>query len=104
MTQDKSPGDDPQDRTFEQTLAGLEEIVARLESGELGLEESLRDFEQGVELLRGGYALLERAEQRIELLTGFDERGQPKTEPFDARATLEKERPSENADDSSPIP
>ncbi len=90
MTQNTS-NDGAKSLTFEQALDGLEEVVARLEGGEIGLEESLKDFEQGVELLRAGYALLERAEQRIELLTGFDEQGRPQTEPFDATATVEKQ-------------
>lgn len=91
MTQEQPAGDNREEPSFEATLTGLEEIVARLESGELPLEESLQDFERGVALLRAGYALLERAEQRIELLTGFDEEGRPKTEPFDATATMDRE-------------
>ena len=79
-----SANDEP---TFEQALTGLEETVARLESGELPLEEALQQFEQGVEWLRKGHELLERAEQRIEKLTGFNSEGQPQTEAFDARPT-----------------
>jgi exodeoxyribonuclease VII small subunit len=54
---------------FEAALAELEQIVARLEQGELTLEESLRQFERGVELTRGCQRALQQAEQRIRLLT-----------------------------------
>lgn len=76
--------------TFESALANLEQIVDELEDGTLGLEESMRRFEEGVKLLRTCYATLERAEQRIEMLVGFDEEGRPQLEPFDATATLDK--------------
>ncbi|MGH8251399.1 MAG: exodeoxyribonuclease VII small subunit [Steroidobacteraceae bacterium] len=54
---------------FEASLAELEQIVARLEQGELTLEESLRQFERGVELTRGCQKALQQAEQKIRLLT-----------------------------------
>lgn len=82
-----SPNQPP---TFEQSLTQLQKIVTDLENGTLGLEESLGRFEQGVGLLRSCYQILEQAEQRIEVLTGYDEAGQPRTAPFDATATLEK--------------
>ena len=51
--------------SFEQTLAQLEELVERLESGEVSLEESLAEFERGMALARGLRAQLDRAELRI---------------------------------------
>ncbi|OOF43279.1 exodeoxyribonuclease VII small subunit [Rodentibacter trehalosifermentans] len=53
---------------FESTLTQLETIVARLESGELPLEESLKEFEQGIQLAQLGQARLQQAEQRIQIL------------------------------------
>jgi exodeoxyribonuclease VII small subunit len=73
--------------TFEQALAELQTITHRLEDGAQGLEASLAEFERGVRLLRTCYQLLETTEQKIELLLGFDEQGQPQTAPFDATAT-----------------
>lgn len=75
---------------FEDALERLEKIVHELEEGEIGLEESLKRYEDGVKLLRQCYAILQNAQRRIELLTGVDENGQPITEPFDATATLER--------------
>jgi len=54
--------------SFEQALAGLTELVEKLESGELPLEESVAAFEQGVKLSRRCEALLDQADQRLQLL------------------------------------
>lgn len=54
---------------FQEGLQALEQIVARLESGELALEDALRAFEQGVGLVRALNEKLTQAEQRVELLT-----------------------------------
>ena len=72
---------------FEAALAELERIVQQLESGSLGLEPSLTRFEQGIGLLRQCYETLENAEQRIEMLTGLDADGNPRTAPFPAAET-----------------
>jgi exodeoxyribonuclease VII small subunit len=54
---------------FEAALAELEQIVERLEQGELSLEESLRQFERGVELTRSCQKALRQAEQKISILS-----------------------------------
>ncbi len=54
---------------FEAALAELEQIVQRLEQGDLSLEESLRQFERGVELTRGCQKALRQAEQKIQILS-----------------------------------
>jgi len=53
---------------FEAALSELEQIVQRLEQGELSLEESLRQFERGVELTRGCQKALRQAEQKSRIL------------------------------------
>lgn len=53
---------------FDQLLARLREVVARLESGELTLEQSLVVYEEGVALARRGQQLLATAEERVEIL------------------------------------
>ncbi len=63
--------------SFEQALSRLEQVVQRLEDGELGLADALAEYEQGVRMLRQCYGLLEKAERRIELLTGVDAEGNP---------------------------
>jgi exodeoxyribonuclease VII small subunit len=69
------------DLTFEACLAGLEQIVGQLESGQLALEDSLKAFEEGVALARQCARYLDDAERRIELLTR-DESGALRAEPF----------------------
>jgi len=54
---------------FEAALAELEQIVERLEQGELSLEESLRQFARGVELTRSCQKALRQAEQKISILS-----------------------------------
>jgi exodeoxyribonuclease VII small subunit len=54
---------------FEAAMAELEQIVERLEQGDLPLEESLKQFERGVELTRTCQAALRQAEQKVEMLT-----------------------------------
>lgn len=76
--------------SFEQSLTELQQIVGDLEQGEIGLDESMQRFEQGISLLRNCYGVLERAEQRIEILTGIDAAGNPLTEPFDATSTIQQ--------------
>jgi exodeoxyribonuclease VII small subunit len=53
---------------FEDGMTALEALVARLESGDLALEEALVAFEEGVALVRTLSERLAAAEQRIELL------------------------------------
>ncbi|MDX8391801.1 MAG: exodeoxyribonuclease VII small subunit [Mariprofundaceae bacterium] len=53
---------------FEQALAQLNSLVEKLESGELPLEDSVAAFESGVQLSRRCEALLDTAEQRLQVL------------------------------------
>ncbi len=82
----------PEAPSFEEALEKLQEIVGELEEGSGGLEHSMQRFEEGIGLLRTCYETLERAEQKIELLTAVDEDGNLKTEPFDATATVRKKQ------------
>ena len=56
------------EKSFEAALAELEEIVAKLESGDLALEDSLELFEKGIKLSRECRERLISAERRIEIL------------------------------------
>ncbi|MCA9245515.1 MAG: exodeoxyribonuclease VII small subunit [Planctomycetales bacterium] len=69
--------------SFEQALGKLESVVARLEEGQIGLDESLAEYQKGVKYLRLCYELLEKAERRVALLTGIDADGNPVTVDFD---------------------
>jgi exodeoxyribonuclease VII small subunit len=82
--------DDPP--TFEDELAALEAIVQQLEEGQVGLGESLKRYEQGVARLTRCYQLLERAEQKIELLLNVDENGNERAETFSEGAMSLEEK------------
>jgi exodeoxyribonuclease VII small subunit len=69
----------PDAPSFEQALQQLEQIVQKLEKGELPLEDSLKLYEDGIRLSRLCHAKLEEAEGRIEVLLK-DARGEPVTD------------------------
>lgn len=54
-----------QEVPYEQLVEQLEEIVDQIEGGEMGLEDSIKGYEQGLELVKRARAILDRAEQRI---------------------------------------
>jgi exodeoxyribonuclease VII small subunit len=54
---------------FEKSLSKLEGIVEKLESGDQSLEESLKLFEEGIQLTRGCQQALQQAEEKITILT-----------------------------------
>lgn len=67
--------------TFEQSMARLGDIVARLEGGEAPLEESLKLFEEGAKLISACQKQLDTAEQKVlKLRRGED--GAPEESPF----------------------
>ncbi|MBN1418364.1 MAG: exodeoxyribonuclease VII small subunit [Planctomycetes bacterium] len=68
------------ERSFEEEMAALEAIVADLERGELGLEEAIRRYEEGIGIVRRCLGILETAEGRIEVLAR--EGGEPVFRPF----------------------
>lgn len=57
---------------FETALQELETLVERMEAGETSLEESLKDFERGIELTRSCQTALTEAEQKVEILLKKD--------------------------------
>jgi exodeoxyribonuclease VII small subunit len=56
--------------TFEKALAELEKIVARMEGGELSLEQALESHKRGLELARFCQKRLEAAQQQVKVLEG----------------------------------
>ena len=82
------PAGSPQIASFEQGLASLGDLVARLESGSLGLSESIDAYERGVAILRQLHDQLARAEERVSVLVRIDEDGRPVLAPHDAAAAV----------------
>jgi exodeoxyribonuclease VII small subunit len=80
---------------FEAAVQQLEQTVAELESGELGLDGALAKYQQGVSLLTRCYSLLDGAERVVAVLNSIDAAGNPETVAFDATATVEREATAE---------
>lgn len=66
---------------FETSLAELNDLVNRLESGALGLSDSIGAYERGVGILRRLHEQLADVEERVRLLVRIDEQGRPILEP-----------------------
>ena len=70
-----------QNMTFEAAMQRLEEIVRTMEQGDVALEESLKLFQEGTQLVRTCSGLLENAQQQIQkVVKGAD--GAPAMEDF----------------------
>lgn len=69
--------------TFEENMLRLEQIVRAMERGDVALEESLKLFQEGTELVRTCQNLLEEAELQIKKIAVASD-GAPVEEDFDA--------------------
>lgn len=67
--------------SFEESLTELEDLVKKMDSGELSLEESLTAFENGIGLIRNCQSALQTAEQKVQKLV--EKNGDLETEAFE---------------------
>lgn len=58
---------------FEDALEKLEDIVRKMEAGDIPLDEALKSFEEGIKLIRFCSAKLEETERRVEMLLGKED-------------------------------
>jgi exodeoxyribonuclease VII small subunit len=81
---------------FETSLAELNDVVNRLESGALGLSDSIGAYERGVAILRRLHEQLADVEERVRLLVRIDDQGRPILEPIGSGASPQEKtgRPS----------
>ena len=71
----------PKNQTFEQSMVRLEQIVRAMERGDVPLEESLKMFQEGTELVRSCQKLLDEAQLQVKkIMTAQD--GSPVEEDF----------------------
>ena len=77
-----APAEIPSVADFEHSLDELEQLVARMEGGELSLDESLASFERGIGLYRHCQQALDKAELRVRLL--LDPDAPDDAEPFES--------------------
>ena len=66
---------------FEQSLVKLENLVEKMEAGELTLEDSLTTFEEGIRLTRECQQALNQAEEKVKIL--IEQNGQVTSQDFD---------------------
>jgi len=75
-TSDDTPNDEKlEDLTYEQAIERVESITDRIESGEVGIEEAVREYEKAMGLIRRCRSILDKAEQRITELSAADDDG-----------------------------
>ena len=77
-----APSSQPAVAAFEQSLDELEQLVARMEHGDMSLDDSLAAFERGVTLYRQCQGALDQAELRVRKL--LDPEAPDSAEPFAA--------------------
>ena len=70
-----------ENKTFEESLSELEQIATNLESGNLGLDEAIKEFEKGIKLSKECSQKLDEAEKKINILVQ-GENGELKEENF----------------------
>jgi len=83
---------------FEEAMQRLDEIVAAMESGAIGVEESIAKYEEAMALAAHCRRILEEAEQRIQKIQ-LDAAGKPQVVPFET--PVETGAEDEDEDDSS---
>lgn len=71
----------PENLSFDEAMTELEQVVVQLESGEIPLEQALKQFERGIALARATRQKLSHAEQQVKILTSNSE--QAELIPFD---------------------
>jgi len=72
---------------FEAALAELESLVEQMEQGDLSLDESLKQFERGVELTRTCQTALKDAEQKVQILLEKDGQAELESFPVETRSS-----------------
>ncbi len=75
-------GKSPKTLKFEEAMQRLDAIVAAMESGEIGIEESLARYEEAMQLAARCREVLDQAEQRIQKIQ-LDAAGKPQAVPFE---------------------
>ena len=66
--------------SFEEAIKKLTEIVNKIESGEIPLQDSLQQYERGMALIKHCRSILQKAEKRIEKISESDTKPQKRTD------------------------
>ena len=79
---------------FESAIKELERLVEQMEQGDITLEQSLANFERGIELSRTCQKALQEAEQKVQILT--QKQGEDTVEDFHVESTDTESSPEAN--------
>ena len=100
----KQDADTPEHLSFEDAAARLEAIIERIESGKIGLEQAIAEYERGAALVRRCREILDRAEQRVaELAAETDGARNPGNPGNPDRRARARDDDDEEADDAAPF-
>jgi exodeoxyribonuclease VII small subunit len=69
MAEKKENNNDISKLSFEQAIKKLTDIVSKIEDGQISLEQSLSQYEQGMELIKHCQSILQKAEKKIEQIS-----------------------------------
>jgi exodeoxyribonuclease VII small subunit len=69
MAEKKENNNDISKLSFEQAIKKLTDIVSKIEDGQISLEQSLSQYEQGMELIKHCRGILQKAEKKIEQIS-----------------------------------
>lgn len=94
MEKDTNPTPESNGQDFESAINELEQLVDKLEQGDLSLNESLAHFERGVTLSRRCHQVLEQARHDVTVLSNPDD---PASEEVFAGLNEEPDEPSDRA-------
>jgi exodeoxyribonuclease VII small subunit len=70
---------------YSEVVERLEDVVKKLETGQLSLEDTLAEFEKGIRLVQRGEELLAQADRRVQEL--LEHQGQDKVVPLETKGT-----------------
>jgi exodeoxyribonuclease VII small subunit len=85
--------------SFEKAMGRLEEIVADMEGEGMSLEDMVKNYEEGVKLLRICRQRIDTAKQRVELITADLEGGKASLSPFDQNSASQAAKPEADTDE-----
>lgn len=90
----------PEELSFEEAMERLEEIVSSMEGERMSLEDMVRNYEEGVKLLRVCRQRIDIAKQRVEMITADLEGGKASLAPFESENATEPAAPAADQDES----
>jgi len=86
---------------YSEVVERLEDVVKKLETGQLSLEDTLAEFEKGIRLVRRGEELLTEADKRVQEL--LEHQGQERAVPLDTKAAPGRQAAAVGEDEDIPF-